>query len=269
MDSPATERCRAHLRTVSDLLPALDAALIPGSVERERHAPPGEDQVAAYRAERAERHLLKTKYLPESAAPADLDIVMALADIRTILSATYHDAEGLVGLPRRCRRCNHELEAHGGDKVGCGLCDPCPGYAFRYVSPGDQRWEALLVSGGESLAVAIEGPLQKVAEIARSAIGDHEHGWLMMAPCPWCEGKTPAMPGGSLTLRMYVPGIATEAYVLCLNPECTPSEEACGHRKRNRPMWPYHELDWLSDRIDDYLERKKADRERRAGGAAA
>jgi hypothetical protein len=251
----------SYLKDITEILPAMSDALSPGSVlNTMKMSPPGEDQVAAYRAERAERHMLRAKYLPETAPPVDLDIVMAMTDVRTILSATYHDAEGFVNLPRRCRRCNHALEAHGGSQVGCGLCDPCPGYAFRFVPPSDKGWSALLASGGEELATQIEGPLWKARDVARNAINDHEHGWLLLAPCPWCEGKSPAMPSGSMTMRVYVPGVATDTYVLCMNPACAPTEEQCGHKKRGRPMWPFHELDWLSDRIDDALERQKMEK---------
>lgn len=233
------------------MLPALEEALHPGTVPRQSMMAPGIDQVEAYRAERNERHILRAKYLPESTSPADLDIVMVLSDVKVFLSSAYFEALGVIGLPRRCRKCNHMLEEHGGSNgARCGLCQPCPGFGFTYVPPGDWRaWDAVL-SSSDAVADAIEHLVHKITKMAESALG-HERSWLLMVKCPWCDGKNAAMPNGSLTLRAYVPTGISDAYVLCLNPACEPDEDACGRRKGGRPMWSSHELAWLSDRMDD------------------
>lgn len=260
-DRDSQSRCLVALSTIARLLPALDEALAPGSTPPSmRNVPPGEDQVAAYRAERAERHLLRAKYLPESAPPADLDVVMAIADIKTILTSAHHEALRAAGLPERCRRCNHLLKEHGGPRgARCGLCEPCPGFGMTYLPPGDRRrWESLLVATASSddAMDVIEGMILKARDITERALSERETGWLLLVPCPWCHGKNRAMPGGSLTLRVYLPGArAVDAYVLCLNPACDPDRDACGSRRRGRPMWRAHELGWLSDRLDDEFAR--------------
>lgn len=259
------------LGDISTLLPVLDDALVPGaSAPGASHVPPGEDQVDAFRAERAERHLLKTKYLPESAAPANLDIVMAIADVKTMLTSAYSQAMQLAELPQRCRRCNHLMSEHGGSRgARCGLCEPCPGFGLTFVPPGDRMWGALL-GNDEAVATTIEPMLSSALHMAESALSDHQQSWLLMEPCPWCEGKTKSMPEGSLTIRVFVPGTAAETYAVCQNINCTVGEDDCGARRRGRPMWRYHELDWLSDKVDEAARKRKlaAAIERAIGSAA-
>ena len=60
------------------------------------------------------------------------------------------------------------------------------------------------------------------------------------------------MPNGSLTLKAHVSDTnVNETFVVCHNPSCEVDEASCGSRHHGRPMWSYHELDWLNDRIDE------------------
>ena len=238
------------LKEIGELLPMLDVALVPETAsDRVRHAPPTEDQVAAFRAERLERHLLKTKYLPEEEAPADLAVIQAIKDAERYLCLGFFRGQQAAGLPQRCRRCNHLYHEHAGGNQ-CGLCSPCPGFGLTGVPPGDKRWEALL---GNSLQVAeaAEPAISSALKAARAALATDDT-YLLMSPCPWCGGRTKSMPSGSLTLRVHVsPQDAGGTFAVCENPDCPVPEEHCGTRHHGRPAWPYHELDWLNDRIDD------------------
>jgi len=255
-------RCHTYLKTIKELWPVLTEALVPGTLgEGPDNPAPSASEVEALRAERAERQAPRTKppvYLPDAAAPVNLAVSMALADARVMLASAHHDAQGIVGLPRRCRRCNHDLMDHGGRHgAGCGLCEPCTAYQFTEVRADSPVWESLMAAKDPEVADAIEGLLWKAKSLMEGAVDTVEPGKLILAPCPWCHGKNDAMPTGSLSLRVYMPGGAPETYVLCLNPGCDPSPEACGSRFRGRPMWRFHELGWLSDRVDDAFEREQ------------
>lgn len=76
------------------------------------------------------------------------------------------------------------------------------------------------------------------------------------ALCPWCRGVTPKHPaGGATTLRVEeIPGSRTlgtdpAAAVVCWNSLCEPPEHEVGNWYRGRPAWPWHEWDWLADRL--------------------
>lgn len=221
-------------------------------------------EVEAFRAERAERDLPRIKapcYLQESAAPVDMVVTMAMSDVRLILASAYHEALGICKLPQRCRRCSHELTAHGGDRgAGCQLCGSCTSYAFIQVKANSPMWQSLLASRDPEVADNIEHLLWKAQNVIELALDPLDGGGkLLLSACPWCNGENEAMPRGSLSLRVFVPGVAPDTYVLCMNSECRPTQEACGSRYRGRPMWPFHELGWLADQIDATLARKVAE----------
>ena len=51
-----------------------------------------------------------------------------------------------------------------------------------------------------------------------------------------------------------IPGSATlgtepAAAVVCWNPLCTPPDDQVGTWYRGRPAWPWHEWEWLADRL--------------------
>jgi len=117
------------------------------------------------------------------------------------------------------------------------------------------------MASNAAVATAIECGLARVVSVMEYALDLTDTGKLIQVPCPWCHGITPAMPEGSLTMRVYVPGPAPDTYVLCHNKRCTPSDYDCGSRVQGFPCWPYPELDWLAKRLDMEVERLRAERD--------
>lgn len=262
-------RCRRALRRIDELWPLLEQAMLPGAPGEDTttsHFPPGLEEVAAIKAEYAERSLPRTKaptYLAESEPPADLDVLIAVGRVRLLLATAHDHLLTMAKLPRACRRCGHDATKHrealrteSGALKGRPCCR-CPGLALRYVYPADPSWAAVLTSTGEPGAAAIEPALMSARRTVEMTVDSHPTGKLILVPCPWCRGVNEAMPGGSYTLRVFTPGAAPDTYVVCLNLSCKPPEEACGTRRHGRPMWAFHELNWLADRLDDAVRDRE------------
>lgn len=251
----------------------LEEAMVPGSSSTDTtttHTPPGVAEIEALRAERHERSAPRIRpltYLPESDTPADLDVVMAVGHVKTLLATAYDHLLQKAELPRPCRRCGHDAIKHRENlpttEAG-GLrerpCCRCPGFNLRYVPPADPSWQTVLTSVGDAGAMTVEGALASARRAVERAVDANPVGKLILVPCPWCGGVTDAMPQGSYTLRVFTPGAAPETYVLCLNPRCSPPEDHCGGRRHGRPMWPFHELDWLASRLDEEAARRDESR---------
>jgi hypothetical protein len=221
------------------------------------------EQARAYRQERIERDIPRYSqfaYLPETPTPLDLDVAMAVNDMRTLLASAHHYAMELVGLPRPCSRCPHEVIEHGGPRGHCTACRNCEGYRLPVAPATSKTWRALIYSN-VSVPVSLEPTFKKVIDIMEVALDLATSGKLILVRCPWCRGVTESMPNGSLSLRVYVPGAAPETYVLCTNTTCEPPEADCGHRFQGRPMWPFPDLDWLAKKLDHELQVIEDERE--------
>lgn len=256
-------RCETHLKRISELLPLLHDALEKGSPRGSTNAPPGMEQARAYRQERIERDQPRWSqfaYLPETPTPLDLDVAMAVNDMRVLLASSHHFAMELVGLPRPCSRCHHDVVSHEGARGRCAECRSCESYRLALAPADSKSWLALIYSDAR-VAPALEPTLKKVIHIMEVALDLVSSGKLIMVRCPWCRGKTEAMPNGSLSLRVYVPGTAPETYVICTNSACEPPEADCGERFRGKPMWPFSDLDWLGKRLDHELQLTREERE--------
>lgn len=266
----ATDRCLEHLRTIQLLWASLLSVRQPGIMQRTSNAPPGIEQARALRAERVEMGSAGGD-IHAVIAPCDLTVVMAIDAVELALAVAFDQLLAEQRLPRRCSRCRHELEHHV-RQVGCGQCERCDGFRLRRVAADDSSWEHLLVS--ERGATRVEHRLQTARRRVEETLDLVETGYLIMVPCPWCQGITEAMPTGSLTLRAFTPGEAPKTYVICSNPSCDPPSNACGYRFEGHPFWPYEELDWLSRQldvvVDSQIERRRLLRdEKRAEHGAA
>lgn len=260
-------RCEEHLKRIAELLPLLLDALERSTTRETPNTPPGMEQTAAYKAERAERHQVNVNYLPENQVPPDLEVSQALYEMRLTLAEMHDIAQELVGLPQTCSRCGHLKQEHAGPGP-CVKCRNCGQFRLTAILPTSPSWRALMASS-QYVATAIEASLARVKTIMEYALDLTETGKLIMVPCPWCHGVTESMPEGSFTLRVYVPGAAPDTYVLCENTRCTPPAPDCGDSYHGRPKWPYSELDWLAKRLDIELDRIRDERERLLRGADA
>lgn len=63
--------------------------------------------------------LLKTKYLADKAAPADLDVLSAIDEVERLLAGAHHAALAAAGLAQRCTRCDQKPEDHGQPGARC------------------------------------------------------------------------------------------------------------------------------------------------------
>lgn len=248
----ARDHCVESLNIIQLLWPSLLAARQPGTLQETLNSPPGIEQARALRAERVETGNAVGSTVKEFSAPCDLSVVMAIYDVELKLAVAHDQLLAAQNLPRTCSRCRHPLLAHDRQNRGrCRGCRDCAGFRLVRVSADARSWRQLLVDerAAQRIVVKLDGARKQV----EATLDLVNTGKLIMVPCPWCQGINDAMPTGSLTLRAFTPGAATETYVMCLNPMCDPPTEACGYRSEGHPFWPYEELDWLSKRLDDVV----------------
>jgi hypothetical protein len=259
----AESRCKTHLKRISELAPLLQDALERSTSREAPNTPPGLEQTEAFKQEKLERNsntkLPNVNYLPDSEVPPDLEVSAALQEMRVTLAESHDRALEIVGLPRSCSRCGHSVVFHFHQRHHC-MCDRCENYRLSVVLSTSPSWGNLMASSPR-VATAIEAGLARVVSVMEYALDLADTGKLIQVPCPWCHGITQAMPEGSLTMRVYVPGAAPDTYVMCRNKRCDPPAHDCGSRVHGFPCWPFPELDWLAKRLDMEVERIRAERE--------
>jgi hypothetical protein len=67
-------------------------------------------------------------------------------------------------------------------------------------------------------------------------------GQRLTADCPWCRQQ-------ELRIRLIGPPNQQQPVVVCENDGCNPSQAECGKWWRGHPAWPFHEWEWLAQRI--------------------
>lgn len=243
-------RCETHLSRIAELLPLLlDALERTGSHKTSSNSAPTMDQVESFKIERAERDKKTNNIncLPDSNAPMDLDVSMAISEMRITLAQMHATAMQIIGLPQTCTRCAHKDDVHSTGP--CTQCRTCLNFRLALILPTSKSWGRMMASDPR-VATAIEASLARVVSIMELALDLSDSGQLIRVPCPWCRGVSPSMPGGSLTLRVFVPGAAPDTYVLCTNKRCEPPSADCGERWLGQPRWNFPELDWLAQRLE-------------------
>lgn len=84
-------------------------------------------------------------------------------------------------------------------------------------------------------------------------VGEVRTGQTLRALCPWCRGRTTAVPtGGERTLQVILPDEAeeeAEPMIVCVGLICSPPPSKCGRRVNGRPAWPEREWDWLAKNL--------------------
>ncbi|KQR01473.1 hypothetical protein ASF74_07870 [Arthrobacter sp. Leaf145] len=101
-------------------------------------------------------------------------------------------------------------------------------------------------------------------EVARLRAGLLHHfsefavGQRLKAGCPWCDQP-------SLYVRLIGPEGHGQPIIRCESGTCNPENGDCGTWHRNMPAWPFHEWEWLSQRIA-HAEDKRDQEHREALG---
>lgn len=180
-----------------------------------------EQRQAAADRDRAERADRNHEAPGVTAAPLRIQILDVILDVEQTLA----DLEQAV------------LEAV--DRTRTGRQPP------RRTVPGRVRWLAdsrpACVRHGLTDRVAVDAG--RLAIQIRTALRDTP------ASLPLTGAKCIACGLEKLTLR-HGTDPHRDSSVICENPHCEPTSAQCGNRdRRNRPMWPAHELGWLADQL--------------------
>lgn len=121
---------------------------------------------------------------------------------------------------------------------------------------GEDTYNRLRYISTYALVLAEDDPTTEQAE---QELRNHRHsierewaqiviGQRLKAPCPWCGQE-------QLIIRAIGPEDRTEMVVRCESGTCNPDETSCGTWYGGKPCWPFHEWEWLSNRIDNAIGR--------------
>lgn len=114
----------------------------------------------------------------------------------------------------------------------------------RSVHPAEEldyvmrHWDKL----EEATCKQIEGIVHRMRARMAEAFSEVLDGQQLHADCPWC-GKP------EMRIRLIGPPHATQPVVVCENDGCNPQPAECGKWWKGHPAWPFHEWEWLAQRI--------------------
>lgn len=235
-------QARADLAFLEDWWPKLAAARLPGTSRPWRQSllnPERRAELAARdAAERAHRD-------PEApgftAAPAHVGTLDLMVDVWVVLDE----------LAQRIRR--HIVRALPARPGPTGDLTPTMRFLAEWVAAGVPL---------DGRTVRLLGRLPALVTEVSVVQGMLYAGQLLLgATCPWCRGVTPKHPaGGAPTLQVeqiaaakkangHRPAVDAVHAVVCWNTGCAPEPAECGTWWRGHPAWPWHEWDWLAQRL--------------------
>lgn len=102
----------------------------------------------------------------------------------------------------------------------------------------------------EDEAAAINHTLHRAKAAMAALFSEVTDGQRLKCDCPWCHQPT-------LTIRLIGPDGAQQPVVRCESGVCEPPSADCGTWHRGLPAWPFHEWDWLSQRINHSTQHPK------------
>lgn len=89
-----------------------------------------------------------------------------------------------------------------------------------------------------------EHTIHRVRARMAEAFSEVLDGQELNADCPWCHKP-------ALRIRLIGPDHAQQPVVVCENDGCNPAPAECGKWWRGHPAWPFHEWEWLAQRMEN------------------
>lgn len=246
---PTVEAILADLDSITDAWPDLVEHRQPGTPRPWRQALIDPERRAAIAKRDAEERAGRDPDAPGfTSAPQHLDVLDTIIDTWV----TLDELVALISPDWRRSRTAGALDRKAAEYGPAPVTDIEPMVAFIrtwLADAADQVNPARLDRIARRLEHAVTETNRQLGLIRAGQL-------LNGALCPWCKGTTPKHPeGGAVTMRVEeIPGSRTlgveaAAAVVCWNPLCTPPEVDCGTWFRGRPAWPWHEWEWLADRL--------------------
>lgn len=85
---------------------------------------------------------------------------------------------------------------------------------------------------------------QRIRAIMANHFAEVFDGQRLKTDCPWCHKP-------KMFIRMIGPEHDRIPIIACESGVCDPPSADCGPKRiRGNPFWPFHEWDWLGDRMD-------------------
>lgn len=95
----------------------------------------------------------------------------------------------------------------------------------------------------EGTTETIRQETRRIRNLMAAHFAEVFDGQRLKTDCPWCRKPR-------LFIRMIGPDGRQEPIIACESGVCEPPSQDCGTWYRNRPAWPFHEWDWLANRIN-------------------